>query len=159
MMPGSYLVNADATKVLLADKINHYGDITSYSKLYDISGSSSTKKRIRTKDMKSDVTMTKKLAGVYMTNIELTRNELITSISLALPSIIEELVNHSETFKELDVSKLSKKILFLAKNAPADILISLNSEELKHRTEKIMVTESMILAFKELTLEERDILD
>ncbi len=107
---------------------------------------------------KIDMTKTEKLAGVSI--MEITRSNLIMSISMNSPDIIYELVDRNKSFEDIDVSKLNEKIMYLANNASTDVLNSLsNSEELKRRIEKIMVTESMILAFKELTPEQRELFD
>jgi len=87
------------------------------------------------------------------------REELMTSLESNLPRVVDKLLEINTEFECVDKSRLNDRLIAFAKRSPIDVLKSLTSDELKRRIEKILILESAISAFKDLTPEQRKILD
>lgn len=85
--------------------------------------------------------------------------ECIISISRNLPSIVDGLVARNPDFAYIDKRDLNKKLNRIINNLPSEILMSISRDDLESRIEKIMILESMVSAFSDLTPAQKKQLD
>jgi hypothetical protein len=89
----------------------------------------------------------------------LLRGERIAYIESAIPRIVDSLIASNPDFKLIDKDNLNKTLKTLTHRLSFDVLTTIKEEDIKLRTKKIMVVESMVSAFKDLTAEEAKLLD
>jgi hypothetical protein len=87
------------------------------------------------------------------------REELITSLESRLPGVVDKLLTINIELGCVDKSQLNDRLITFAKRSSLGVLNSLTPDELERRVERILVLESAISAFKELTPDQRKILD
>lgn len=87
---------------------------------------------------------------------ELPREVYITSIGWVLPEMIDEIIACNPGFVLMDIVDLNKKIMMIMSKASYRVLCTLNMDrgELKKRVEKIMLIESAVSDFKDMTPEQ-----
>ncbi len=92
------------------------------------------------------------MSGITELPIEL----YITSMCWNLPKMMDEIIECNLDLGHIDMANLNKKMMMIVSKTPYEILSTLNENrgELKRRIEKIMLIESAVSAFGELSPEQ-----
>jgi hypothetical protein len=87
------------------------------------------------------------------------QEELIASFESILPRVVDNLLAKNTELGYVNKSQLNDRLISFAKRSSMDVLKSLTPEELERRIEKILILESTISVFRELTPDQRKIID
>lgn len=93
------------------------------------------------------------MGGISELDREFHIASIIASCSWKLPEMIQEIISCNPEFAQLNKTDLNKKLVMLISKAPHGVLSALEKdrEELKRRIKSIMMIESMVSAFTELS--------
>jgi len=87
------------------------------------------------------------------------RDERIASMGKDLHDIVDSLISCNPNFADMDIKNLNKNLNIIINKTSLETLNKIGKDELRERVEKIMLLESMVSAFKDLTPDQKKQLD